>query len=65
MAIHKDGFHWKNLRPDIERILGECVECNKFNIAKEGYHPFRSQNASLPLDAWCMDLGDMGVTSSF
>ncbi|CEP10370.1 hypothetical protein, partial, partial [Parasitella parasitica] len=25
-AIHKEGFHWKNLRQDSERILGECIE---------------------------------------
>lgn len=65
LAIHKEGFHWKNIRKDIERILSECIECNKYNIAKEGYHPFRSTKADLPLDHWCMDLGDMGVTSSF
>jgi len=64
-AIHRDGFHWTNMRKDIERILGDCIECNKYNIAREGYHPFRSTKADLPLDHWCMDLGDMGVTSSF
>jgi hypothetical protein len=65
LAIHKDGFHWTNLRKDIERILANCIECNKYNIAREGYHPFRSTQADQPLDHWCMDLGDMGVTSSF
>ncbi|CEP07086.1 hypothetical protein, partial, partial [Parasitella parasitica] len=65
LAIHKEGFHWTNLRKDIERILADCSECNKYNIAKEGYHPFRSTKADQPLDHWCMDLGDMGVTSSF
>jgi len=64
-AIHHDGFHWVNIRKDIERILADCDECNKYNIAREGYHPFRSVNAAQPLDHWCMDLGDMGVTSSF
>jgi transposase InsO family protein len=64
-AIHRDGFHWTNMRKDIERILGDCIECNKYNIAQEGYHPFRSTKADQPLDHWCMDLGDMGVTSSF
>ncbi|KAK4518183.1 uncharacterized protein ATC70_001534 [Mucor velutinosus] len=64
-AIHHEGFHWTNIRKDIERILGDCIECNKFNIAREGYHPFRSAKADQPLDHWCMDLGDMGVTSSF
>ncbi|CEP16624.1 hypothetical protein [Parasitella parasitica] len=60
-AIHTEGFHWKNLCQDIGRILGECIKCNKFNIAKEGYNPFRSNNTALPLDGWWMDLGDMGV----
>ncbi|CEP17706.1 hypothetical protein [Parasitella parasitica] len=64
-AIHKEGFHWKNIRKDIERILADCIECSRYNIAKEGYHPFRSPKADKPLDHWCMDLGDMGVTSSF
>jgi transposase InsO family protein len=65
LAIHKEGFHWKNIRKDIERILADCIECNKYNIAREGYHPFRSTKADMPLDHWCMDLGDMGVTSSY
>ncbi|KAK4508907.1 uncharacterized protein ATC70_013530 [Mucor velutinosus] len=64
-AIHHEGFHWVNIRKDIERILADCDECNRYNIAREGYHPFRSVNAAQPLDHWCMDLGDMGVTSSF
>ena len=64
-AIHRDGFHWTNMRKDIERILGDCTECNKYNIAQEGYHPFHSAKADQPLDHWCVDLGDMGVTSSF
>ncbi|CEP12797.1 hypothetical protein [Parasitella parasitica] len=64
-AFHKESFHWKNLRQDIKRILDDCIECNKFNIAKEAYHSFCSNNPALPLDGWCMDLGDMGVTSTF
>ncbi|KAK4515594.1 uncharacterized protein ATC70_010545 [Mucor velutinosus] len=64
-AIHHEGFRWVNIRKDIERILADCDECNRYNIAREGYHPFRSVNAAQPLDHWCMDLGDMDVTSSF
>ncbi|CEP09022.1 hypothetical protein, partial, partial [Parasitella parasitica] len=62
--LHKDGVHWTNIRKDIERILSECLECNKYNIAKEGYHPFKSAAIDQPLDHWALDLGDFGVTSS-
>ncbi|CEP08776.1 hypothetical protein [Parasitella parasitica] len=50
--------------PHIERILSECLECSKYNIAREGYHPFKSQSIDQPLDHWALDLGDFGVTSS-
>jgi hypothetical protein len=48
--LHKDGVHWTNIRKDIERILSECLECNQFNIAKEGYHSFKSAAIDQPLD---------------
>lgn len=62
--LHHDGVHWTNMRKDIQRILGECVECNRFNISKVGYHPPKSVLPDQPLDHWCMDLGTFDVTSS-
>jgi putative transposase len=62
--LHHDGIHWTNMRKDIQRILGQCLDCNKFNISKVGYHPPRSVLPDQPLDHWCMDLGTFDVTSS-
>lgn len=62
-TIHNDKLHWTNLRQDIERILSQCVECNKHNISKIGYHPPKSVLPDGPLDHWCMDLGTFDVTS--
>jgi transposase InsO family protein len=63
--LHHDGIHWTNMRKDIERILADCLECNKFNIAKVGYHPPKSVLPDQPLDHWCMDLGSFDVTSEY
>jgi transposase InsO family protein len=62
--LHHDGVHWTNLRKDIQRILGECTECNRFNISKVGYHPPKSVLPDQPLDHWCMDLCTFDVTST-
>jgi putative transposase len=62
--LHHDGVHWTNMRKDIQRILGECTECNRFNISKVGYHPPKSVLPDQPLDHWCMDLGTFDVTST-
>jgi transposase InsO family protein len=62
--LHHDGIHWTNMRKDIQQILGECTECNRFNISKVGYHPPKSVLPDQPLDHWCMDLGTFDVTSS-
>lgn len=63
--LHHDGIHWTNMRKDIECILADCLECNKFNIAKVGDHPPKSVLPYQPLDHWCMDLGSFNVTSEY
>ena len=64
-TIHNDyKLHWTNMRHDIQRIISNCDACSHFNIAKVGYHPFRSVLPDQPLDHWSMDLGTFNTTSA-
>lgn len=64
-TIHKDyNMHWTNMRSDIQRIIANCDACSHYNIAKVGYHPFRSVLPDQPLDHWSMDLGTFSTTSA-
>ena len=64
-TIHRDyNMHWTNMRDDIQRIISTCDACSHFNIAKVGYHPFRSVLPDQPLDHWSLDLGTFNTTSA-
>jgi putative transposase len=64
-TIHRDyNMHWTNMRDDIQRIISTCDACSHYNIAKVGYHPFRSVLPEQPLDHWSLDLGTFNTTSA-
>lgn len=49
------GIYWTTLRQECTQLVGECVECLKFNVGKFGYHPARSLSADAPFDACAID----------
>ncbi|KAI9365700.1 hypothetical protein BD770DRAFT_438933 [Pilaira anomala] len=64
-TIHRDyNMHWTNMRDDIQRIISTCDACSHLNIAKVGYHPFRSVLPDQHLDHWSLDLGTFNTTSA-
>jgi len=54
---------WPTLHGDIVKEVSHCVECQRYNVVRRGYHPMRSPDATLPGDVWEVDLVDFKVTS--
>jgi hypothetical protein len=63
-AIHEEGKTWPNLRQDCLDVVAKCVSCQRFNIAKRGYHPLRTIHARMPGDHVAIDLAGPFVESN-
>jgi hypothetical protein len=44
------GYFWIHMKKNLEEIVHNCIECQKFNIGQSGYHPLTNITALLPLD---------------
>ncbi|CAI4220539.1 unnamed protein product, partial [Auanema sp. JU1783] len=63
-TLHNDNLHWTNMKQEALSLVGNCPDCQLYNVGKHGYHPPRSILADAPGDHWAMDLGSFNVTSS-
>ena len=54
--IWHDGFWWKNIRQEIADVIADCTPCQRYNVAKKGFHPPRYITADLPWDHLSIDL---------
>jgi hypothetical protein len=50
------NHRWPGLLQDCQRECLECIECQKFNITRNGYRPHKSIHADLPFDHVACDL---------
>ena len=50
------GISWLGMRKEAEALVKECVACQRFNIAKQGFHPLTPVDAALPMDHIAIDL---------
>ena len=55
-ALHSNGLYWPNMKQEAIDLVMSCKECQKFNIAKKGYHPLKSIKANFPGEHWSLDL---------
>lgn len=62
-AVHNNGLHWPKLKEQAVELVKSCKECQKFNIAKNGYNPLRPIRAYIPGDHWAIDLAGPLSTS--
>ena len=51
-----DGWWWKGIRNDLQRILGACEPCLRYNVITAGYHPLKPILASFPMQQTSADL---------
>ena len=54
--LWSDGFWWPKMRQDARNIISACVDCRRYDIAKEGFHPIKSIEANEPWDHIQFDL---------
>lgn len=54
---------WKNIRKDCEELVSKCQACRKYNVHKTGYHPAKSIEASLPMEAVAIDCASLDCAS--
>lgn len=62
--LHQEGIHWPKLINDCIEYIRKCTECQKHNIQKKGYHPYRPIYSYLPGDHYAIDLGGPINTTS-
>ncbi|KAG1159609.1 hypothetical protein G6F36_014066 [Rhizopus arrhizus] len=62
-TLHSEGIHWTNLKQDALDCINSCPDCQKFNVAKHGYHPLSSIYADAPWDHICIDTAGPMTTS--
>jgi hypothetical protein len=45
-ALILNGTTWPSFREDLKRHVFTCLQCKRFNIGKNGFHPLKSISAS-------------------
>ncbi|KAG2221313.1 hypothetical protein INT45_013997 [Circinella minor] len=56
VLYQNNGLYWSNMKQEAVVLVMSCKECQKFNIAKKGYHPSKSIKANFPGEHWSLDL---------
>jgi transposase InsO family protein len=64
LLMFRSGWYWPTMKRDANRVASSCSTCLQFNIARKGFHPLRTVNATYPFDHLSMDLGQIAKTSS-
>ena len=54
--LHHRGHRWTNMTRDCVAFVAKCVQCQRHNIVKRGFHPLQPIHASLPFDHLALDL---------
>jgi hypothetical protein len=51
-----EGHNWSSMRADCVKVAKQCVQCQRYNVERQGFHPPQSLHAELPFDHICIDL---------
>jgi hypothetical protein len=52
----QDKVHWPDMKTDCQKLVSSCIQCQRYNITTQEYHPLKSLKVLLPLDHICIDL---------
>jgi transposase InsO family protein len=55
---------WPLFRQDVQRHVSSCLECQRFNIGKHGFHPLKTISAALPFDHVAIDLKQLPASAA-
>ena len=62
--IKGDGYYWPNMHHQAVELVRKCIDCQRFNVTQQGFHPLQSIHAELPLDHCAIDLAGPFTTSN-
>jgi hypothetical protein len=54
--LFREGYYWRGMRADCDRVAKNCRECLLYNVGRKGFHPISPITASLPFDHIVIDL---------
>ena len=54
--LWNDGYWWPAMRSDLKKHVQACLNCLRYNITQEGFHPLQSVEADQPWDHIEIDL---------
>ncbi len=63
-SVMSEGHTWKGIFADAARLIANCMDCQRHNVSRKGYHPYTPVTASLPWDHIAFDLFTLDKTSS-
>lgn len=55
---------WPNIVKDCQHFVSCCIDCQRFNIGKHGFHPPKNLTALLPFDHLVIDLKSMPMSKN-
>ena len=47
--VYEMGHHWSSLKRDVEDHVKACVNCQRFSVARRGFHPLTNVVANAPM----------------
>lgn len=50
------GFYWPTMRAECRQHFAACVDCQRHNLTRQGFHPARTVHAQYPFDHIAVDL---------
>ena len=63
-SLISDGFYWPSMRKEAQDLVKACIQCQRYNIGRHGFHPLNPITAALPLDHLSIHLKEMPVSFS-
>ena len=63
-TIQQDNKTWPKLKEDCVKWVKACPSCQRYNIARKGYHPLKAIHAELPGEHLAIDLAQFPVSAS-
>jgi hypothetical protein len=61
--LRSDGYNWVGMYNQCTELVKQCLECQRFNIGKHGFHPPKSVHALLPFDHIAIDLKQLPTST--
>jgi len=59
-----NGHYWPSMRSEAKTKVRSCLDCQRFNLGKHGYHPISTILAQMPWDHIGIDLAQISTSDA-